>query len=123
MNIGNYQNNIGDLPSITRERYESIFKVYGVDDNETGYLFYNILNKVNIPSDIDESILGTINLNTKLPWTILSHKIYGNQFLWWLIFLLNKPKNIFYAESGIQYKYILPENIDLILNSIESQLN
>ena len=123
MYIGNYQNNIGDLPSITRERYESIFKVYGVDDNETGYLFYNILNKVNIPSDIDESILGTINLNTKLPWTILSHKIYGNQFLWWLIFLLNKPKNIFYAESGIQYKYILPENIDLLLNSIESQLN
>jgi len=123
MKIGNYQNQIDDLPSISTERYENIFKIYNVDDVNSNYRFYNILNKVTIPDDIDENIIGTISLNTKVPWTILSHKLYNTQFLWWLIFLLNKPKNIFYADSGIEYKYILPQNVNNVLDTIESQLN
>jgi hypothetical protein len=122
MNTGDYQNNIIDLPSITRERYENIFKIFNVKNESSDYLFYNILNKVNIPADIDESILGTIDLDVKIPWTILSHRLYGTQFLWWLIFLLNKPNNIFYADSGITYKYILPQNVEDVLNSIANQL-
>jgi len=122
MNTGDYQNDINSLPSITRERYENIFKIFNVKTDEDDYFFYNILNKINIPADIDENILGTIDLNAKIPWTILSHKLYGTQFLWWLIFLLNKPKNIFYAESSITYKYILPENVEDVLNSIANQL-
>lgn len=123
MKVGTYQNQISDLPSISKERYENIFKIYDINDTNTKYRFYNILNKVTIPSDIDENLLGNINLDVKIPWTILSHKLYGTQFLWWLIFLLNNPKNIFYADSGIEYKYILPENINSVLDTIESQLN
>lgn len=123
MKIGNYQNQIDDLPSISTERYENIFKIYNVDDTASNYRFYNILNKVSIPDDIDENLLGVISLDVKIPWTILSHKLYNTQFLWWLIFLLNKPKNIFYADSGIEYKYILPQNVNSVLDTIESQLN
>ena len=123
MEVGAYQNQINDLQSISNERYENIFKIYNVDGTSSNYRFYNILNKIAIPDDIDESIIGTINLNVKVPWTILSYKLYRTQFLWWLIFLLNKPKNIFYADSGIEYKYILPENINSVLDAIESQLN
>ncbi len=123
MKVGTYQNQISDLPSISKERYENIFKIYDINDTNPKYRFYNILNKVTIPSDIDENLLGNINLDVKIPWTILSHKLYGTQFLWWLIFLLNNPKNIFYADSGIEYKYILPENINSVLDTIESQLN
>ena len=123
MEVGVYQNQINDLQSISNERYENIFKIYNVDGTSSNYRFYNILNKIAIPDDIDESIIGTINLNVKVPWTILSYKLYRTQFLWWLLFLLNKPKNIFYADSGIEYKYILPENINSVLDAIESQLN
>lgn len=123
MKVGSYQNQINDLPTISKERYENIFKIYNIDDTSTSYRFYNILNKVTIPDDIDENLLGTINLNVKVPWTILSYKLYNTQFLWWLIFLLNKPKNIFYADSGIEYKYVLPENIISVLDTIENQLN
>lgn len=123
MKVGSYQNQINDLPTISKERYENIFKIYNIDDTSTNYRFYNILNKVTIPDDIDENLLGTINLNVKVPWTILSYKLYNTQFLWWLIFLLNKPKNIFYADSGIEYKYVLPENIISVLDTIENQLN
>ena len=123
MKVGTYQNEISNLPSISKERYESIFKIYDVEDTSSNYLYYNILNKITIPDDIDESLLGTISLNVKIPWTILSHRLYKTQFLWWLIFLLNKPKNIFYADSGIEYKYILPQNIGIVLDTIESQLS
>lgn len=123
MKLGSYQNQTDNLPSISNQRYESIFKIYDVEDTDSNYRFYNILNKVTIPDDIDESLLGTISLNVKIPWTILSYRLYKTQFLWWLIFLLNKPKNIFYADSGIEYKYILPQNIGIVLDTIESQLN
>lgn len=122
MEIGAYQNQINDLPALSIERYESIFKIYNIVDTNSNYYYYNILNKINIPDDIDENLLSTISLNLKIPWTILSHKLYKTQHLWWLIFLLNKPKNIFYAESGIDYKYVLPENIEIILDAIEGQL-
>ena len=122
MNIGEYQNNITDLETITEERYENIFKVYKLDEFNKGYYFYNILNKINIASIIDESILGYFKLDAKLPWTTFSYKIYQTQHLWWLIFLLNKPDNIFYAEGGIKYKYILPDYINDILISIQDQL-
>jgi len=123
MNIGEYQNNITELEPVTEERYENIFKVYKLEDMDKGYYFYNILNKINVPTIIDESILGYFKLDAKIPWTTFSYKIYQTQYLWWLIFLLNKPKNIFYADSGIKYKYILPDYINDVLINIQEQIN
>lgn len=122
MNIGNYQNSVANLPQLGDERYENIFKVYNIKDADKNYNFYNILKKVNIPDTLDESLLGFYTSNTNLPWTILSHKLYNTQHLWWLIFLINKPQNIFSAESGKTYKYILPEYIQQVLNTIKDQL-
>lgn len=122
MNIGQYQNNILDLPDLGDDRYENIFKVYNVKDTDKNYNFYNILKKVNIPDTIDETILDYYTPSTNVPWTILSYRIYKTQYLWWLIFLLNKPSTVFYAESGKSYKYILPEYIQQVLNTIKDQL-
>jgi hypothetical protein len=124
MNIGEFQNNIADLPSIDLERYENIFKTFTVDKTNTDrYYFYNILGKISIPKQLNEELLDTIKLNTRLPWTTLSYKIYNTQYLWWLIFLLNKPENIFFAEAGIEYKYVLPGYLDLVLENIQSQIS
>jgi hypothetical protein len=101
------------------DRYESIFKIY----KENEYLFFNILNKVVIPDNIDDSIIGTIIPNNSLPWTTLSFQIYNNIHLWWIIFLLNRPENIFVAEAGVEYKYILPEFVGAILQDIQSQIS
>lgn len=119
---GLYQNNIIDLPSLSKERYERIFKVYKLltKDNKCFY-FYNILKKVNIPDTLEESLFDNLNLNRKLPWTTLSYKLYGNIYLWWLIFLINKPDNIFVAEAGTTIKYVKPEYIELVLDNIEQQ--
>jgi len=120
--IGQLQKEILTLPNLDRTRYENIFKLYTVEkDSNSSYYYYNILNKVIIPDSIDQSLLGTINLDRKLPWTTLSYKIYNTTHLWWLIVLLNKPSNIFYADAGAQYKYIIQSNIDGILTDIIQQ--
>lgn len=124
MNIGDFQNNIVDLPSIDIERYENIFKTFAVDKTSNDrYYYYNILNKISIPKQLNEELLSTIKLNTRLPWTTLSYRVYNTQFLWWLIYLINKPESIFYAEAGIEYKYVLPGYLGLVLDNIQSQIS
>lgn len=124
IDYGNLQNNISELPSLDLERYESIFKVYQVEKtSDNFYYYYNILKKVIIPEQIDNSVVGTFDLNRDLPWTTLSFMLYGTQYLWWLIFLINKPENIFYAKAGIEIKYILPQFIENILNNISKQVS
>ena len=91
--------------------------------DNSSYYFYNILNKVNIPSTLDEGLLDKITLTRKMPWTTLSHNLYGTMYLWWLIFIINSPDNIFVADAGVEFKYIKPEYIDMVLTSIEQQLN
>ena len=119
---GQLQKEILTLPNLDKTRYENIFKLYTVEkDNNSSYYYYNILNKVVIPDSIDQSLLGTIDLDRKLPWTTLSYKLYNTTQLWWLIVLLNKPSNIFYASASTQYKYILQSNIDGILTDIIQQ--
>lgn len=124
MKDGLYQNQISNLPSISRERYENIFKLYNTptSSGNTTY-FYNILNKIQIPPDIDNSILGTITPSSNMPWTTLSNKLYGSIFLWWIIFLINKPEDIFTVKAGVTYKYILPEYLDSIIANIHSQIS
>ena len=121
--FGDFQFNITDLPLLERERYENIFKVYEVEKSPNNfYYFYNILKKIEIPKTLDKEIVGELDLNTKLPWTTLSYKLYGTQYLWWLLFLLNKPKNIFYAEPGLTIEYVKPDYIAQVVNSIQAQI-
>lgn len=121
--FGNFQSDIAELPLIERERYENIFKVYEVEKTPNNYYyFYNILKKIEIPKNLNRDIVSTMDLNVKLPWTTLSYKLYGTQYLWWLLFLLNKPKNIFYAEPGLTIEFIKPDYIVQVVNSIQAQI-
>jgi hypothetical protein len=122
--IGLSQNQVNALPTLDRVRYENIFKVYKViKDSDNSYYFYNILNKVIIPDSINDNILSTISINRNTAWTTLSYNLYGTISLWWLIHLINKPKDIFLARSGQTYKYIKPEYINDIILNIEQQIN
>jgi hypothetical protein len=123
-------NNISEIKQITnitpfdKTRYEQIFKQYKlVKDADNNYSFFNILNKVIIPTDINNELLGTITLQSKLPWTTFAFNIYQDINLWWLIHLINSPENIFYAEAGIEYKYILPQYLNIVLKNITEQIN
>ena len=120
---GQYQNEIPQLPKLSRDRYENIFKLYkATKDPSNSYYFYNILLKVAIPESIDENVLSKITLNRNLAWTTFSYQLYGTIDLWWLLKLLNKPDNIFIAESGVEFKYIKPNLLSDVLNNIAEQI-
>lgn len=121
--FGDFQFNLTDLPLLERERYENIFKIYETEKSSNNfYYFYNILKKIEIPKTLDREIVSELVLNVKLPWTTLSYKLYGTQYLWWLLFLLNKPKNIFYAEPGLTIEYVKSDYITQLVNSIQEQI-
>ena len=122
--IGLSQNLVNALPSLARTRYENIFKVFKVlKDKDNSYYLYNINNKVIIPDNLDDNVYSTIAISRNTAWTTLSFKLYGTIDLWWLIFIINKPKDIFLAKSGESYRYIRPGFINDVLTNIEQQIN
>ena len=74
-----------------QDRYENIFNLYSLkNDNEDYYYFYNILSKVSISDDLDDSVFDYIKIETKMPLTDISFRVYKTQYLWWLILIINK---------------------------------
>ena len=122
--IGLSQNLVTALPNLSRTRYENIFKVFKVlKDKDNSYYFYNINNKVMLPENLDDNVYSTIAISRNTAWTTLSYKLYGTIDLWWLIFLINKPKDIFLARSGETYKYIKIDYLNDVILNIEQQIN
>ena len=113
---GKYQDEVKGLPKLPLNRYERIFKVYTEGKDNKQFYFYNILNRMEFPTNIDSNLLDTHIVKSRQALTITSYDIYGDIFSWWIIYLLNKDiiGNSFFAEGGQQLKYILPSKRGLI---------
>jgi len=118
--LGEYQDNIPALSSLDITDYERIFKVHTASNNGKQFYFYNILNKIEFPTNIQSELLGLYTAKSKEPLTTTSFKIYGDIKSWWLIYLVNKSiiGKSFFVEGGSQLTYILPEYRSLIYNQI-----
>ena len=113
---GKYQDQVKELPNLPLSRYERIFKVYTEGKDGKQFYFYNILNRMEFPTNIESNLLDTHVVKSRQALTITSYDIYGDIFSWWIIYLLNKDVigNSFFAEGGQQLKYILPSKRGLI---------
>ena len=120
IDLGQYQNDITKLGSLSPSRYENIFKLYLDGNND---YFYNILNSINIPEEIDKTYYYVVVVNRRVPWTTISYEQYQNIDLWWLICLINNINNpIKFAEPGKELKIIRQEFVPLILNNIKNTI-
>ena len=141
---GKYQNEINDLKGLGVGRYERSTgcdpswieglnrmdmnlvssnhskKIFSEAKEGKEFYFYNLLNKIEFPSNIDSSLLDTYIVQGREPLTTTSFNIYGNIQSWWLLFLMNKEilNSRFYVEGGDQLEYILPSKVDLIYQQI-----
>ena len=117
-------NNISDnsIAKIADDFYENIFNVNTITNQEKSHYFYNILNKVSIPEDLDSNVYDEFDLDRKMSWTFLSYNVYGTINLWWLLFLVNDLDYIFMAQGGRSYKYIRREYLGDVLSEIKTQL-
>jgi hypothetical protein len=119
--LGSYQNDIVNLPKLDLELYERIFKVYNTTGNDKTFQFYNILKKIEMPTNIDSNIVDFYTVQSSIPATTISYRIYQDIRLWWLIYLLNKDvigSNIFVIPPGTQLKYIKPQFLEIVFNQI-----
>ena len=125
INNGIKQNNIKDktIPLISKELYENIFNVNVINNEsrDSTHYFYNTLNKVSLPANLDSSVYDKVTINYDTPWTSLSYNIYNTISLWWLLVLVNKPDYIFMAKGGKEYTIIKPAVVDQILLQINEK--
>lgn len=112
------QNQIADLPKLESSRYENIFRVYKTQTNNKDFYYYNITNKIALPTQIDSSLLDAVQVDKKTAWTTLSYILYGTIYLWYVLYILNKTKNIFFVSAGETITYIKPEFINTVINTI-----
>ena len=110
--------------SHAQDRYENIFNMYSLSGtNGDIYYFYNILNKLTIPSDLDDSVFEYIRLESNMPLTDVSFKVYQSQYLWWLILIVNKIRNpVKTIQSGSILKIIKPEYLNSVFESIKNKI-
>ena len=118
---GTFQNNIDTLPELELYRYENIFKVY--ETGEKNFYYYNILKKIELPENLNNTFFDFIVLNKNLPLTSVSYEIYGTTYLWWLILIVNKINNpVKNLPVGKKIKYVKTKFIKDILDNIKNQL-
>lgn len=120
IDTGLYQSQIISLSALDIKAYERIFKLFksSVDDKE--FYSYNILNKLEFP-ELDSAYIKYYDVQTRLPLTTVSYKIYEDIKSWWILYLLNKDKFTgapFYVEGGTQLKYIMDGVRSSIYNDI-----
>lgn len=114
-------NNIQIIPKINGLRYENIFPVYTIKKDNKDFYFYNINNKIILPTKIDGGYIGNIVLDRTIPWTTLSYQIYGNIYLWYILYMMNNTGNTptFVATIGLPIVFIKPE----FITNVTSNLN
>jgi hypothetical protein len=105
------------------EMYENIFNAYRLEnDNGNQYVFYNILNKVTLPNNIDNNVFDKFSIPGPMPLTTISYKIYKTMHLWWLIMVCNNIKNpVKLLAPGAVIRTIKPQYLSAVLNSIKQR--
>jgi hypothetical protein len=118
--LGEYQNNVLSLSAVDFTRYENIFKVYTEPTNGKEFYFYNILNKIEFPQNLNSDFFELHTVTGRLPLTTVSHDLYDTMHNWWILYLtnLNVLRNKFFVEGGTQLKFIKPEYLAFVFNQI-----
>ena len=127
--LGEYLNDLpprtAGLSALPLRRYERIFKLHTQSpkfplSNDKQFYFYNILNKLEFPPNIQSTLLSSYHVKSREPFTAISYKLYGDIESWWLVWYLNKDQlhRQFYAEGGLELKYLLPPGRDIIYRQI-----
>lgn len=98
--------------------YTSLFNEYYTREG----IPFTLKNRIiAFPEESNNSLYGIMYIAEDIAWTILSYQIYGTIDYWWLLCNLNSSY-VFYAESGSEIKYILPDYLDDVINNINQQL-
>jgi len=118
--LGKRQNTIEGLQSLKNIRYENIFRLY---KNDSEKYYYNLLQSIFLPQNLNPDLLFYQQINQKMPWTIISFNAYKTIDLWWLICLTNQIYNpVKFPDTGTIIKIIKPQYVSNIISEIREAL-
>ena len=122
--VGIFRRNIKILGPNPEVSYENIFRMYETENsNQQNFLYFNLLNSVYLPPELDPNIYYTVTINRIMPWTAISYNEYRSIDLWWLIMLANNITNpVDYPAPGTSLKIIRQDFLPSILDTITTQL-
>ena len=101
---------------ITSENFENILNVY--TDND-GYYFFNNLNTITFPKDLDPESYIIYYAEPDDLYTLISYKFYNTIKLWWVVCGANQiinPTSPPYV--GRPLKILKPDYVATVLNTI-----
>ena len=97
------------------ERVFSVYKQYGGK-----YFYYDLLNTINFPTDVDENTYTTYYTQADEPWTMISYKHYKRIDLWWLIACANNIYDTFTPlDAGTKLMIMKPEVVRIVIDEIK----
>ena len=111
------RNTIPDIKEkIFFQNYENLFNVYDID----GEYYYNILRKINIPTDISTDYYSEYLVKPGDTWTLLAYTFYDDVRLWWIICYGNNIQNpLGFPEIGTKLKMLNNDIVQTILMQIK----
>ena len=118
--LGKYRTEVTNLSGAEFDRYENIFKLYTQPTNGKEFYFYNILNKIEFPENMNSQFFDLHIVKSRIPLTTVSYDLYETMHNWWILYLINKQvlKNQFYVKGGTQLKFIRPEYLPAIFTEM-----
>jgi|TARA_R110002020_G_scaffold137796_9_gene307411 hypothetical protein len=118
--LGKYRTEVTNLSGAEFDRYENIFKLYTQPTNGKEFYFYNILNKIEFPENMNSQFFDLHIVKGRIPLTTVSYDLYETMHNWWILYLINKQvlKNQFYVKGGTQLKFIRPEYLPAIFTEM-----
>lgn len=110
------QNDIKELPRLSKENFENIFNVY---QNDSGMYHYNLLQTVVFPQNLPASLFTTYNIKYGDTWPTVSFKTLKSPNVWWIILLANNIQNpLEPLIPGTTIKIPIVEVVKQVLNSL-----
>lgn len=111
--------NINDIPPIAGEYYENILNLYQTQDDNS-YYYYNISNKVTFDiNDVDEQYIQYFFIDSPMPLTTISYRLFNTMHLWWLIAVMNNLNPINIPPAGAVFAAPRREYLQNVLQAIK----
>lgn len=95
------------LDSKSEFKLERIFNVYKQSGGK--FFYYDLLNTINFPGEIDNDSYETYYTQADEPWTTMSFKFYQRIDLWWIIACINQIDDTF-TPLPAGYKLMIPKS-------------
>ena len=102
-------------------KLERVFDVYKQSGGK--FFYYNLLNTVRFPSNINKSAYMVYHVKENEPWTNISFKFYTRIDLWWLIAAINQIDDTFTPlPTGTKIMVPTPEAVRVIVDEIKTKI-